>query len=52
MSTGRYDAARTGNLVGGGAIGAGVGALIGGPPGAFLGALIGAAFGSEVDPDE
>lgn len=52
MSPERHAAARTNNVVGGGALGAGIGALIGGPPGALLGGLIGVALGSDADPDE
>lgn len=52
MSSSRYAAARADRVVGGGAIGAGIGAMIGGPPGALIGGLIGAALGSDVDPDE
>ena len=52
MNAQRHAAARADNVLGGGAIGAGIGALIGGPPGAFIGGLIGAAFGEGTDPDE
>lgn len=52
LSAERYRDQKAKNTVGGGVVGAGVGALLGGPPGAVVGGLVGALFGHEIDPDE
>lgn len=51
LSHERYQREKTGNTIGGGAIGATIGGAIGGPPGALIGGLVGLAIGSSVDPD-
>jgi 5-methylcytosine-specific restriction endonuclease McrA len=52
LSAARYAEAKRNTVVGAGAVGLGVGAMILGVPGAIIGTIIGAAFGSSIDPDE
>lgn len=52
LSRTKHAEARTTNAVGGGALGAGLGALFAGPPGALIGGLIGMAIGSDIDSEK
>lgn len=51
LSRERREGAKQKNAVGGGVIGAGLGAAFAGPPGALVGAIVGAIVGHSQNPD-